>query len=71
MVITDKAMPGMTGDQMASAMKLMRPGTPVILLTGFGQFLDKADLPGIDALLAKPIGIQQLRAAIHSAAVSA
>ena len=67
MVITDKAMPGMSGDQMASAMKLMKPGTPVILLTGFGQFLDKADLPGVDVLLSKPVGIQQLRAAVHSA----
>lgn len=42
-VLTDKAMPGMSGDQMASAIKLMKPGTPVILLTGFGQFLDKSD----------------------------
>ena len=66
-VVTDKAMPGMTGDQMASAIKLMKPGTPVILLTGFGQFLDKSDLPGIDVLLSKPVGIQTLRAAIASA----
>ncbi len=66
-VITDKAMPGMSGDQMASAMKLMKPGTPVILLTGFGQFLDKADLPGIDVLLSKPVGIQSLRDALATA----
>jgi CheY-like chemotaxis protein len=66
-VVTDKAMPGMTGDQMASAMKLMKPNTPVILLTGFGQFLDKADLPGIDVLLSKPVGIQNLRNALSSA----
>ena len=65
-VITDKAMPGMTGDQMASAMKLMKPGTPVILLTGFGQFLDKSDLPGIDVLLSKPVGLQKLREALAS-----
>ncbi len=67
LVITDKAMPGMSGDQMASAMKLMKPGTPVILLTGFGQFLDKADLPGIDVLLSKPVGIQTLREALATA----
>lgn len=66
-VVTDKAMPGMSGDQMASAIKLMKPGTPVILLTGFGQFLDKSDLPGIDVLLSKPVGIQALRAALASA----
>lgn len=67
MVVTDKAMPGMSGDQMASAMKLMKPGTPVILLTGFGQFLDKDELPGIDVLLSKPVGVEQLREALFSA----
>ena len=66
-VFTDKAMPGMSGDQMASAMKLMKPGTPVILLTGFGQFLDRADLPGIDILLNKPVGIHSLREALATA----
>ena len=66
-VLTDKAMPGMSGDQMASTMKRMKPGTPVILLTGFGQFLDKADLPSVDVLLSKPIGVEQLREALHSA----
>ena len=66
-VLTDKAMPGMNGDQMACAIKQMRPGTPVILLTGFGQFLDKSDLPGIDVLLSKPVGIQSLRDALANA----
>ncbi|MEI6724084.1 MAG: response regulator, partial [Betaproteobacteria bacterium] len=65
-VITDKAMPGMSGDQMASAMKLMKPGTPIILLTGFGQFLDKSEMPGIDVLLSKPVGLHTLREALAS-----
>ena len=39
----------------------------MILLTGFGQFLDKSDLPGIDVLLSKPVGIQTLRAALATA----
>jgi hypothetical protein len=52
---------------MACAIKQMRPGTPVILLTGFGQFLDKSDLPGIDVLLSKPVGIQSLRDALANA----
>ena len=70
-VLTDKAMPGMNGDQMASAIKMMKPRTPVILLTGFGQFLDKADLPSIDILLSKPIGIGKLREALSSALCTA
>lgn len=67
LVLTDKAMPGMSGDQMAAAIKQLSPATPVILLTGFGHFLDKADLPGIDILLSKPIGIGQLREALNQA----
>ena len=70
-VLTDKAMPGMNGDQMASAIKMMKPRTPVMLLTGFGQFLDKADLPSIDILLSKPIGIGKLREALSSALCTA
>ncbi len=71
LVLTDKAMPNMSGDQMAAAIKELTPGTPVILLTGFGQFLDKADLPGINILLSKPIGISKLRDALNQVCCAA
>lgn len=58
-------------DQMAAAIKQLSPATPVILLTGFGHFLDKAELPGIDILLSKPIGIGQLREALTQAVCAA
>jgi PAS domain S-box-containing protein len=67
LVITDKAMPGMSGDQMAVAIKQASPKTPIILLTGFGLFLDKKDFPSVDVLASKPIRIPALRDAITSA----
>jgi signal transduction histidine kinase len=66
-VLTDKAMPGMSGDQMACAIKQMSPEMPIILLTGFGQFLNKEDLPGVNVLLNKPVGIRTLREALVNA----
>ena len=66
-VVTDKAMPGMSGDQMAVAIKQFSPRTPIVLLTGFSQFLEGDVIPGIDVLATKPISIPNLRAAIHKA----
>jgi CheY-like chemotaxis protein len=66
-VITDKAMPGMNGDQMAAAIKGMAPQTPIILLTGFGLFYDKKEFPHIDVLASKPVRIPALREALATA----
>ena len=64
-VITDKAMPGMSGEQLAVAIKKQSPTTPVVLLTGFGMFMQADELPaGVDLLLNKPIGLAELRAAL-------
>ena len=66
-VITDKAMPGMNGDQMAAAIKKLAPKTPIILLTGFGIFYDEKEFPDIDVLASKPVRIPALREAIAKA----
>ena len=66
-VITDKAMPGMNGDQMAAAIKSISPQTPIILLTGFGIFYDENEFPDIDVLASKPVRIPALREAIAKA----
>jgi CheY-like chemotaxis protein len=52
LVITDQAMPGMTGVQLAAAIRAERPGLPVLLVTGYAEFPPDAlaDLPR----LAKP-----------------
>lgn len=67
LVLSDKAMPGMSGDQMATAIKRLSPKTPIVLLTGFGLFHDKSEFPDVDVLASKPIRIPILRDAIASA----
>ena len=64
-VITDQAMPGMNGDQLAAAIKQQAGTTPVILLTGFGMLMQLEALPaGVDLILSKPIGLADLRAGL-------
>ncbi|MEQ1859762.1 MAG: ATP-binding protein [Chthoniobacteraceae bacterium] len=67
LVLTDKAMPGMSGDQLASAIKQIAPKMPIILLTGFGQFLNPEDYPDVNVVAPKPISIPALREAIATA----
>ncbi|MEO5738437.1 MAG: response regulator [Variovorax sp.] len=67
LVITDNAMPGMNGDQMAAAIKRIAPRMPIILLTGFGLFYEKTEFPDIDVLASKPVRIPALREAIATA----
>jgi FixJ family two-component response regulator len=59
-------MPGMSGDQLADAIKELSPGTPVILLTGFGDLLEGPDkyTESIDLVLSKPATLTDLRRAI-------
>ena len=47
-VVTDQAMPGMTGVQLAAAIRAERPGLPVILATGYAELP-----PGTDPSLPK------------------
>jgi PAS domain S-box-containing protein len=66
LVITDKAMPEMNGDQLAAAIKAREPSMPVIMLTGLGRSSDEVeDLSEfVDVLVAKPASLNDLRAAI-------
>jgi CheY-like chemotaxis protein len=65
-VLTDLGMPYVDGRKVACAVKAKSPGTPVILLTGWGQRLaDDGDLPeGIDRILSKPPKLRELRRAL-------
>ena len=67
-VITDKAMPTMNGDQLAAAVKARAPETRVIMLTGFGDLThgDEGVSEFIDHILTKPATNAELRAAIAS-----
>jgi nitrogen-specific signal transduction histidine kinase/ActR/RegA family two-component response regulator len=69
LVITDQAMPGYNGAQLAGAIKQHAPETPVILLTGFGdEMLAMGGNPtGVDVVLGKPLSHTDLRQAIFRA----
>lgn len=66
LVITDRAMPGMTGDQLACRIREFKPDTPVVLLTGFGNFIKQSgETPeNIDEVLSKPLSQQTLRTVV-------
>ena len=61
-VITDQAMPGMTGTQLAAEIRAAWPGLPVIIATGYAELPEDRDrkLPRLD----KPYGQDDLAAAI-------
>ncbi len=65
-VFVDRAMPGMSGDQVAASIKSIKQAMPVILLTGFGSLMNSAgEKPdGVDFVVAKPATIADLRAAL-------
>lgn len=69
LVITDKAMPEMNGEQLAAALHQITPQIPVILMTGFGDSMIAAGtMPAhICAILSKPITQISLRDALAKA----
>ncbi|MCP4021036.1 MAG: PAS domain S-box protein [Desulfobacteraceae bacterium] len=62
MVITDMAMPNISGDILAAQLTKIRPGIPVLLCTGFSETMseEKAAFIGIKGFLLKPIVMQDL-----------
>jgi ligand-binding sensor domain-containing protein/signal transduction histidine kinase/ActR/RegA family two-component response regulator len=68
-LLLDRAMPGMNGDQLAAKVKSTRPEIPIILLTGFGHFMNASgEKPsGVDVVLPKPFTADSLREALESA----
>jgi len=65
-VITDLGMPYVDGRQVVASIRSMSPGTPIILLTGWGQHVanENEKPPQVDRLLGKPPRIRELRAAL-------
>lgn len=68
LVISDMNMPNMAGDQLARALKMIRPDIPVIVCTGFSERLTKknAAAAGIDGFLMKPVLISELSKKIRN-----
>jgi signal transduction histidine kinase len=63
LMITDHAMPGMNGVQLAAAVREKRAGHPVILVTGFaaGSMGDDEEAAGVDLIMRKPVSLRDLR----------
>lgn len=62
-VLTDESVPGLRGTMLAREIKLRRPETRVVLVTGYGN------LPGVehcDLVLKKPLDVDRLTGALHS-----
>jgi signal transduction histidine kinase/CheY-like chemotaxis protein len=69
-VFTDLAMPGLSGWQVIRAVKAIAPDVPVFLVSGFAVELSAEErrAHGVEAVLAKPLKIAELRAAVGQAA---
>jgi len=72
LVLTDYGMPDLTGLQVAAAVRRRSPGTPVVLVTGWGGELDaKSPPPGVTAVIGKPFRLAALVESVRSALASA
>ncbi len=62
LVITDMAMPNMTGEQLAKELIAIQPDIPIIICTGFSERLGrgKAKANGIKEILMKPITLMEM-----------
>jgi PAS domain S-box-containing protein len=69
LVLTDLGLPGMSGYEVASAIKKLRPDLPVGLVTGWGATLDaeKARANGVDLVISKPFRFEQVLGLVDEA----
>jgi len=67
-VITDHTMPGITGLQLASQLRDIRPKLPVMLMSGYNLSLttDRVVASGISNVLHKPFTLHSLGTAVHA-----
>jgi CheY-like chemotaxis protein len=66
LVITDRAMADMSGDEVAATVRQSDANVPIIMVTGFGDIMndDGQFPPGVNLVLAKPITHDVLREGI-------
>jgi PAS domain S-box-containing protein len=69
LILTDLTMPGMTGLLLASELQKIRPGLPVILMTGYSASLtpERIAEAGVSQLLIKPPSLYALASAVRTA----
>jgi CheY-like chemotaxis protein len=66
-VLTDLGLPGVSGEEVARAVAEQCPGTPVLVMTGWGDQLKAKGqtLPGVAQVLSKPFQLQTLADALR------
>jgi CheY-like chemotaxis protein len=66
-VITDRAMAGIGGDEVAAMIKKITPSMPVLMLTGFGDLMKfKSERPsGVDVVIGKPVTPDELAQSVE------
>lgn len=62
LVMTDFEIPFMKGNELAARIKQLAPGQPILMITGYGKRRG-VDNP-VDAVLNKPVNLDQLRNAM-------
>ena len=65
-VLTDERMPGLSGTELVRAVHALRPGIPILLLTGYtdADRVLRARAAGANAVLGKPLAEQDLARAL-------
>lgn len=64
LLITDQAMPGVTGSELIERVHEHAPGLPAILVSGFGPSLGAS---GVHTYLQKPVELAELARTVHGA----
>lgn len=67
LVVLDRVMPEMSGDQTARFIKQLKQETPVIMLTGFGALIEVtgSQPAAVDVVVSKPVTLDALRQTIE------
>jgi CheY-like chemotaxis protein len=62
LVLTDESMPDLQGTDLAREIRRVRPGIPIIVMSGFGgsQLANRAAAIGVNAVLRKPLRNREL-----------
>jgi CheY-like chemotaxis protein len=69
LVLSDQFMPGLTGIDLARQLQQIRPGLPIILMSGYAASLtpERISAAGVRQLLLKPITMHSLGTAVFEA----
>jgi two-component system response regulator MprA len=66
LILTDHEMPVMKGEKLAATIKALAPHQPIGMFTGYAEAMQSSDppLPGVDLVISKPFGLDELRQAV-------